>query len=157
MLYLLYPGRLYSWLELAYLLQQHRIFHQKKHFFMHWRCCRLQMWKINRNPWKFTQKVRQYLYLRTSPVVRASDCQCTSCNGLGFDPSIRVSTEFRRHGIPSVFFTSVYSVFRTELAAIPAEFRRIPCHIIPWNSAEFHGIPWLFSCMEFRISPKRHI
>ncbi len=22
-------------------------------------------------------------------VVRASDCQCTSCNGLGFDPSIR--------------------------------------------------------------------
>jgi hypothetical protein len=42
----------------------------------------------------------------------------------------RVSTEFRRHGIPSVFFTSVYSVFRTELAKIPAEFRRIPCGII---------------------------
>jgi hypothetical protein len=43
----------------------------------------------------------------------------------------RVSTEFRRHGIPSVFFTSVYFVFRAELAAIPAEFRRIPCRIIP--------------------------
>jgi hypothetical protein len=43
----------------------------------------------------------------------------------------RVSTEFRRHGIPSVFYTSVYSVFRAELAAIPAEFRRIPCRIIP--------------------------
>ncbi len=68
--------------------------------------------------------------------------------------TVRVSTEFRRHGIPSVFFTSVYSVFRAELAKIPAEFRRIPCHIIPWNSAEFHGIPWLFSCKEFRISPK---
>jgi hypothetical protein len=27
-----------------------------------------------------------------SLVVRASDCQCTSCNGPGFDPSIR------RHG-----------------------------------------------------------
>jgi hypothetical protein len=44
---------------------------------------------------------------------------------------IRVSTEFPRHGIPSVFFTSVYSVFRAELAAIPAEFRRIPCRVIP--------------------------
>jgi len=31
----------------------------------------------------------------------------------------RVPTEFRRHGIPSVFFTSVYSVFRAELAKIP--------------------------------------
>jgi hypothetical protein len=69
----------------------------------------------------------------------------------------RVSTEFRRHGIPSVFFTFLYSVFRAELAAIPAEFRRIPWRIIPWNSAEFHGIPWLFSCTKFRISPKRHI
>ncbi len=49
---------------------------------------------------------------------------------LAFVPS-RVSTEFRRHGIPSVFFTSVYSVFRAELAKIPAEFRRIPCPIIP--------------------------
>jgi hypothetical protein len=38
----------------------------------------------------------------------------------------RVSTEFRRHGIPSVFFTSAYSVFRAELVKIPAEFRRIP-------------------------------
>jgi hypothetical protein len=27
--------------------------------------------------------------MRSSLVVRASDCQCTSCNGLGFDPSIR--------------------------------------------------------------------
>ncbi len=59
--------------------------------------------------------------------------------------SLWVSTELRRHGIPSLFFTSVNSVFRAELAKIPAEFRRIPCRIIPWNSAEFHGIPWLFS------------
>ncbi len=27
--------------------------------------------------------------MRSSLVVRASDCQCTSCNGPGFDPSIR--------------------------------------------------------------------
>ncbi len=47
------------------------------------------------------------------------------------DVGSRVSTEFRRHGIPSVFFTSVYSVFRAELAKILAEFRRIPCRIIP--------------------------
>ena len=69
---------------------------------------------------------------------------------------VRVSTEFRRHAIPSVFFSSFYSVFRAELAKIPPEFPWIPCHKIPWNSAEFHGIPWLFSCTEFRISPKRH-
>ncbi len=39
----------------------------------------------------------EYLYfkgpistrMRSSLVVRASDCQCTSCNGPGFDPSIR--------------------------------------------------------------------
>jgi hypothetical protein len=48
-----------------------------------------------------------------------------------FDVPARVSTEFRRHGIPSGFFTSVYSVFRAELAKIPPEFRCIPCHIIP--------------------------
>jgi hypothetical protein len=29
------------------------------------------------------------LRMRSSLVVRASDCQCTSCNGPGFDPSIR--------------------------------------------------------------------
>jgi hypothetical protein len=51
--------------------------------------------------------------------------------GLGNNVMYRVSTEFRRHGIPSVFFTSVYSVFRAELAKIPAEFRRIPCRILP--------------------------
>ncbi len=28
--------------------------------------------------------------MRSSLVIRASDCQCTSCNGPGFDPSIRL-------------------------------------------------------------------
>ncbi len=35
-----------------------------------------------------------YSRMRSNLVVRASDCQCTSCNGPGFDPSIR-----RRSGI----------------------------------------------------------
>jgi hypothetical protein len=62
--------------------------------------------------------------------------------GLSFRPARlrrlagRVSTEFRRQGIPSVFFTSVCSVFRAELAKIPrnsAEFRvRDFFHV--WNS-----------------------
>ncbi len=33
------------------------------------------------------------LRMRFSLVVRASDCQCTSCNGPGFDPSIRRHSE----------------------------------------------------------------
>jgi hypothetical protein len=33
-------------------------------------------------------KVFFALLMRSSLVVRASDCQCTSCNGPGFDPSI---------------------------------------------------------------------
>jgi hypothetical protein len=36
------------------------------------------------------QRMRSSLVrMRSSLVVRASDCQCTSCNGPGFDPSIR--------------------------------------------------------------------
>ncbi len=33
--------------------------------------------------------IRFLIRMRSSLVVRASDCQCTSCNGPGFDPSIR--------------------------------------------------------------------
>jgi hypothetical protein len=31
----------------------------------------------------------QTLLMRSSLVIRVSDCQCSSCNGPGFDPSIR--------------------------------------------------------------------
>jgi hypothetical protein len=34
-------------------------------------------------PWQLLK------WMRSGLVVRASDCQCTSCNGPGFDPSIR--------------------------------------------------------------------
>jgi hypothetical protein len=32
---------------------------------------------------------KPYMRMRSSLVVKASDCQCPSCNGPGFDPSIR--------------------------------------------------------------------
>ncbi len=35
-----------------------------------------------------------YMRMRSSLVFRASDCQCTSCNGPGFDPSIRRHSDF---------------------------------------------------------------
>ncbi len=35
--------------------------------------------------------IHKYMRMRSILVVRASDCQCTSCNGPGFDPSIRHS------------------------------------------------------------------
>jgi hypothetical protein len=49
----------------------------------------------------------------------------------------RVFSEFRRYGIPCVFFNSVYSVYYTELLKIPrnyAEFRIA-------EFVEFRGIP----------------
>jgi hypothetical protein len=54
----------------------------------------------------------------------------------------RVSTEFRQHGIPYIFVTSVYSVCHTELPKIPrnyTEFRVTECCRIPRNFA-LHGI-----------------
>jgi hypothetical protein len=59
-----------------------------------------------------------------------------------------VSTEFRQHGIPYIFFTSVYSVCHTEVPKIPrnyTEFRVTECGRIPQNSAEFRGIPRNFA------------
>jgi hypothetical protein len=37
----------------------------------------------------FAKFSRNFWRMRSSLVVRASDCQCTSCNGPGFDPNIR--------------------------------------------------------------------
>ncbi len=45
--------------------------------------------------------------LRSSLVVRASDCQCTSCNGPGFDPSIR-----RQSGIWEAADETVLNIVR---------------------------------------------
>jgi hypothetical protein len=42
-------------------------------------------------------------------VVRASECQCTSCNGPGFDPSIR-----RHGGIRGVADEAVLNIVRKQ-------------------------------------------
>ncbi len=47
--------------------------------------------------------------MRSSLVVRASDCQCTSCNGPGFDPSIR-----RHSGIWGAADEAVLNIVRTK-------------------------------------------
>ncbi len=47
--------------------------------------------------------------MRSSLVVRASDCQCTSCNGPGFDPSIR-----RHSGIWGAADEAVLNIVRKK-------------------------------------------
>ncbi len=47
--------------------------------------------------------------MRSSLVVRASDCLCTSCNGPGFDPSIR-----RHSGIWGAADEAVLNIVRTK-------------------------------------------
>ncbi len=49
------------------------------------------------------------LFMRSSLVVRASDCQCTSCNGPGFDPSIR-----RHSGIWGAADEAVLNIVRKK-------------------------------------------
>jgi hypothetical protein len=56
----------------------------------------------------------------------------------------RVFTKFRRHGIPYVFFTSVYSVSCPELAKIPrnyTDFRIAEFWMVRRISTEFNRIP----------------
>ncbi len=48
--------------------------------------------------------------MRFSLVVRASDCQCTSCNGPGFDPSIR-----RHSGIWGAADEAVLNIVRKKI------------------------------------------
>jgi hypothetical protein len=56
----------------------------------------------------------------------------------------RVSTEFRQHGIPYIFITSVYSVCHTELPKIPRNYTELStlnfCRI-PRNSPELKSLP----------------
>ncbi len=52
--------------------------------------------------------------MRSSLVVRASDCQCTSCNGPGFDPSIR-----RHSGIWGAADEAVLNIIQTKRKKIP--------------------------------------
>ncbi len=51
---------------------------------------------------------------KSSLVVRVSDCQCTSCNGPGFDPSIR-----RHSGIWGAADEAVLNIVRKKREKIP--------------------------------------
>jgi hypothetical protein len=52
--------------------------------------------------------------MRSSLVVRASDCHCTSCNGPGFDPSIR-----RHSGIWGAADEAVLNILRKKIKKSP--------------------------------------
>ncbi len=55
--------------------------------------------------------------LRFSLVVRASDCQCTSCNGPGLDPSIR-----RHSGIWGAADEAVLNTVRKKFKIPPKKY-----------------------------------
>ncbi len=57
--------------------------------------------------------------MRSSLVVRASDCQCTCCNGPGFDPSIR-----RHSGIWGAADEAVLNIVRTKKKKSPKKYLR---------------------------------
>ncbi len=62
--------------------------------------------------------------MRSSLVVRASDCQCTSCNGPGFEPSIR-----RHSGIWGAADEAVLNIVRTKRKKSPQKiFKKKKCH-----------------------------
>ncbi len=55
--------------------------------------------------------------MRSSLVVRASDCQCTSCNGPGFDPSIR-----RHSGIWGAADEAMLNIVRKKEKKSPKKY-----------------------------------
>ncbi len=71
--------------------------------------------------------------MRSSLVVRASDCQCTSCNGPGFDPSIR-----RHSGIWGAADEAVLNIVRKKQKKNQKIFFFKKCHYIKQRC---HGIP----------------
>ncbi len=72
--------------------------------------------------------------MRFSLVVRASDCQCTSCNGPGFDPSIR-----RHRGIWGAADEAVLNIVRKKEKKIPKKIFKKKTHEISYLNKSF---PW---------------
>jgi hypothetical protein len=69
------------------------------------------------NEWMRSSLLRmrsRLVRMRSSLVVRASDWQCTSCNGPGFDPSIR-----RHSGIWGAADEAVLNIIRTKRKKSP--------------------------------------
>ncbi len=79
--------------------------------------------------------------MRSSLVVRASDCQCTSCNGPGFDPSIR-----RHSGIWGAADETVLNIVRTKRKKSPKKIFKKKIH--PQSN---NYLPFLLA---FLFSPK---
>jgi hypothetical protein len=69
-------------------------------------------------------------YLRSSLLVRASDCQCTSCNGPGFDTSIR-----RHSGILGAADEAVLNIGRKKKILLRGE---IFISLIPFRFTQIY-------------------
>ncbi len=65
----------------------------------------------------FLKSIYKPLRMRSSLVVKASDCQCTSCNGSGFDPSIR-----RYSGIWGAADEAVLNIVRKKEKKSPQKY-----------------------------------
>ena len=90
----------------------------------------ISLQNINHKSWRwfiplFGCLVQDMTRMRSSLVVRASDCQCTSCNGPGFDPSIR-----RHSGIWGAADEAVLNIVRKKEKKIP---QKISIKKIPWH------------------------
>ncbi len=89
-----------------------------------------------------------------SLVVRASDCQCTSCNGPGFDPSIR-----RHSGIWGAADEAVLSIVRTKRKKSPPKIKKNKknlsilylgaCHSYSSGYASWHKTGWPYIAKMF--------
>jgi hypothetical protein len=77
--------------------------------------------------------------MRSSLVVRASDCQCTSCNGPGFDPSIR-----RHSGIWGAADETVLNIVQTKRKKSPKKYLKKKKKILNVPSKAFYpNLSWL--------------
>ncbi len=90
-------------------------------------CC-WHLWQIC--GWDLAQ------WMRSSLVVRASDCQCTGCNGPGFDPSIR-----RHRGIWGAADEAVLNIVRKKKKKIPQKIfeKKKICHRCQWHRWQIMG------------------
>ncbi len=88
--------------------------------------------------WVQLQRIRCSLVrMRSSLVVRASDCQCTSCNGPGFDPSIRQHSGIWGAADEAVLVRKVIS----KSNKVRKKYKKIPPNIFlkKWVTSLYKG------------------
>jgi hypothetical protein len=81
-----------------------------------------------------------YGRMRSSLVVRASDCQCTNCNGPGFDPSIRLHS-----GIWGAADETVLNIVRKKYKKSPKKIfkkkkNELCCR--PYSAGVLHSVSY---------------